>query len=216
MLANNHRETVSGITHLIAAICAGIGLIWLLVITRDTPSQMVIMLIYGISLIGVFSASTLMHLSNGTQDEKLKLRRIDHASIYFVMAGTYTPFVVLLIDGMWQWLILMAVWGMCSLGIYWKLRKLQCGNNRFTSTGLYLLVGWFCVLCAPLWVPQLDMPTLGLILTGGIIYSIGAVIFVAERPNLGTHFGFHELWHLFVMAASLMHFIAIVQIVKMA
>ncbi len=211
----NHRETVSGITHLIAAIFAGIGLVWLLVITRDNLSQMFMMLVYGVSLIGVFLASTRLHLHRGEQDVKLKLRRQDHAAIYFVMAGTYTPFVVLLIDGMWQWIILTVIWGMCSYGIYWKLRRFQCGDNMFISTGLYLLVGWFCVLCAPLWVPQLDARTLGLILGGGLIYTIGAVIFVFERPNLGKHFGFHELWHLLVMAASFMHFIAIVQIVKM-
>jgi len=212
----NHRETVSGITHLIAAILSGIGLIWLLIITRDDPSQMVIVLVYGISLIGVFGASTRLHLSNGPRDHMLRLRRQDHAAIYFVMAGTYTPFVVILIDGMWQWVILMAIWGMCLLGIYWKLRKLQCGNNRFTSTGMYLLVGWCCAFCAPLWVPKVDTMTLSLILGGGIIYSIGAVVFVLERPNLGRHFGFHELWHLIVMAASLLHFIAIAHVVALA
>ena len=212
----NHRETVSGITHLIAAIFAGIGLVWLLIITRDSPSQMFMMLIYGISLIAVFSASTRLHLHNGTQDVKLKLRRQDHAAIYFVMAGTYTPFVVLLIDGVWHWGILIAIWAMCLYGIYWKLRRFQCGDNMFISTGLYLLVGWCCILCAPLWVPQLDTRTLGLILSGGLIYTIGAVIFVFERPNLATHFGFHELWHLFVMVASFLHFIAITHIVSLA
>jgi hemolysin III len=211
----NHRETVSGITHLIASMFAGIGLIWLLSITRDSPSQMVMMFVYGMSLIGVFAASTRLHLSNGTQDYMLKLRRQDHAAIYFVMAGTYTPFVVILIDGIWQWVILFAVWTMCLIGIYWKLRRLNRGDNMFISTGLYLLVGWCCVLCAPLWVPQLDMTTLGFIFGGGIVYSIGSAVFVFERPNLATHFGFHELWHLIVMLASLLHFIAIARIVTM-
>lgn len=209
----NHRETVSGVTHLIAAIIAGFGLLWLLKMTQGQPVQMAMMLLYGVSLIGVFSASARLHLSNGTQDYMLKLRRQDHAAIYFVMAGTYTPLIVTLIDGVWQWVILLAIWGMCLFGIYWKLRRFQRDENTVVSTGLYLFVGWSSFLCAPLWIPQLDIMTIGLILAGGVIYSIGAVIFVMERPNLGRHFGFHELWHLFVVVASFLHFIAIAHIV---
>ena len=212
-MVTNHRETVSGITHLIAAICAVFGSIWLLNKTRTNPSHMIVMIIYGISMIAVFSASARLHLSNGNPDHMLKLRRQDHAAIYFMMAGTYTPLVFLLLDGMWQWLILSAVWGMCSIGMYWKLNHLDDNENVAISTGLYLLVGWFCALSAPLWLPLLDTITFGLILGGGIIYSIGAVIFVLERPNLARHFGFHELWHILVMIASLLHYLAIVRLV---
>jgi len=212
-MVTNFRETVSGITHLIAAIFAVFGVLWLVWITRDNPMQLLVMLIYGVSLIAVFSASARMHLSHGTPDYMLRLRRHDHAAIYLVIAGTYTPLVVLLIDGGWRWVVLIAIWGMCLYGIYYKLNQLQGRSNTFQSTVMYLLVGWFALLCAPLWVGQLDLVTLGLIFAGGVAYSIGAVIFIIERPNLGRHFGFHELWHIIVMAASLLHFMAIARLV---
>jgi len=212
-MVTNFRETVSGITHLIAAIFAGIGLLWLIWITRDNPVQMLVMLVYGISLIGVFSASARIHLSHGTPEYMLRLRRQDHAAIYLVIAGTYTPLIVMLIEGVWQWVILIAIWSMCLYGAYWKLTLLQGRESSYQSTLMYLLVGWFAVFCAPLWVGQLDATTLGLIFAGGVIYSIGAMVFIFERPNLGRHFGFHELWHIIVMLASLLHFFAIVRIV---
>lgn len=215
-MVTNHRETVSGVTHLIGAILSVIGLIWLLSLTRENIVQMVVMLLYGVSLIAVFSASARLHLSRGTREYMLKLRRHDHAAIYFVIAGTYTPLIVMLVDGPWRWLILTVIWGICLFGIVWKLRLLQYNDNTLMSTGLYLLVGWFGLICAPLWVNQLDTLTLGLIFAGGIIYSIGAVIFVLERPNLARHFGFHELWHILVMAASLLHFLAIARVVASA
>ncbi len=212
-MVTNYRETVSGITHLIAAVFAGMGLIWLVYITRDNPVQLFVMLVYGISLIGVFSASARMHLSNGSPDYMVRLRKHDHAAIYFVIAGTYTPMVVLLIDGVWQLIVLAAIWGMCLFGAYWKLSRLEGCESSRSSTLIYLLVGWFAVICAPLWVGQLDFVTLGLIAAGGVVYSIGAVVFITKRPNLARHFGFHELWHIIVMIASLLHFLAIARLV---
>lgn len=209
----NHRETVSGVTHLIAAILAFLGLIWLVWVTRDSLTRMSVMIVYGVSSVAVFVASARLHLSRGTHDVLMKLRRQDHAAIYFVIAGTYTPLIVLLIDGTWQWINLLAIWGICLVGIYWKLRYLQGCENSIVSTSIYLLVGWFAVLCAPLWLPQVDVPTFALLLGGGIVYSIGAFIFAMQRPNLGQHFGFHELWHVLVMIASLLHFLAIARLV---
>lgn len=212
-MVTNLRETVSGITHLIAAIFAAVGLMWLIWVTRDNPIQLFVTLVYGISVIAVFSASARMHLSNAEPEIMLRLRRQDHAAIYLVIAGTYTPFAVLLIDGIWQWVVLVLVWGICLFGIYWKLSRLQGCETSFTSTLLYLLVGWFAAICAPLWINQVDSVTLAFIIAGGITYSIGAVIFMFERPNLARHFGFHELWHIIVMLASLFHFLAIAHLV---
>lgn len=208
-----HKETVSGVTHLIATIFALLGLIWLMMITRENPSQMAVMFLYGISMITSFGTSARLHLSQGTPEFMLILRRHDHAAIYFVIGGTYTPLIFMLVDGSWRWVILTTIWGLCLLGMVWKLTKLHEHENVMVSTILYLLVGWFGVLCAPLWIPQLDRMTLSLILGGGVIYSIGAVIFASERPNFGRHFGFHELWHLFVMTASLLHFWAIARLI---
>jgi hemolysin III len=212
-MVTNYKETVSGVAHLIATIFAILGLIGLMMRTRENPSQMVVMLLYGGSMIVSFGTSARLHLSQGTPEFRLRLRRHDHAAIYFVIGGTYTPLIFMLVEDSWWWVILMAIWGLCLLGMVWKLTRLYEHENVIISTTLYLSVGWFGVLCAPLWIPQLDEMTLSLILGGGAIYSIGAVIFASERPNLGRHFGFHELWHLLVMTASFLHFLAIAQLI---
>lgn len=209
----NYREVVSGITHLIAAICAAFGWVWLLSVTYDNPSQMSVMFLYGLSLVVLFAASARLHLSQGTYDVMVRLRKFDHAAIYFAIGGTYTPLIVLLIDGIWQWITLIAIWAICLMGIYWKLRRMQGHESSIASTVIYVLVGWFAVLCAPLWLPHVDMLTLALLIAGGVVYSIGAVIFALERPNLAKHFGFHELWHVLVMIAAFLHFIAISRLV---
>lgn len=209
----NYRELVSGITHLFAAICAAIGWVWLLTITRDDPSQMSVMFLYGLSLVLLFIASARLHLSQGTYEVTVRLRKFDHAAIYFAIGGTYTPLIVILIDGVWQWITLIAIWAICLVGIYWKLRRMKGCESSIASTVIYVLVGWFAVLCAPLWLPHVDETTLALLIGGGVVYSIGAVIFALERPNLATHFGFHELWHILVMIASFLHFIAISRLV---
>lgn len=209
----NYREIVSGLTHLFAAICAAFGWLWLLSITRDNPSQMSVMFLYGLSLVMLFIASARLHLSQGTYEVMVRLRKFDHAAIYFAIGGTYTPLIVILIDGVWQWITLIAIWAICLVGIYWKLRLLKGHESSTASTVIYVLVGWFAALCAPLWLPHVDIWTLMLLIAGGVVYSIGAVIFALERPNLGKHFGFHELWHVLVMIASLLHFIAISRLV---
>lgn len=209
----NFREAVSGITHLIAAFLSLLGMIWLIALSYQEPLKMLTVALYGITMTLLFLASARLHLSHGSPDHMLKLRRQDHASIYLMMAGTYTPMIYLLLTGVWRWGMLLTIWTFCSLGIYWKLKKLN--GRSHVSTLMYLLGGWFAIIAAPQWVNQLPTSTILLILAGGIVYSVGALVFALEKPNLGRHFGFHELWHLFVIGGSLLHFFAMLQIVML-
>ena len=209
----NFREAVSGITHLFAACLSIVGMIWLIIISHHQLDKLFIVAFYGITMTLLFLASARLHLSHGSPEYMLKLRRQDHASIYLVMAGTYTPMIYLLLTGVWRWGMLLIIWMFCSIGMYWKLKRLN--GRSHISTIMYLCGGWFAIISAPQWVPRLPGGTIVLIVAGGIVYSIGALVFALEKPNLASHFGFHELWHLFVIAGSILHFFAMLQIVRL-
>jgi hemolysin III len=201
------REPVSGFTHFIGAVLALVGLIWLVYLTRHDLTKMLTVSVFGVSMVLVYAASTAMHLYNGSEQAISRLTRLDHASIYLVIAGTYTPFCYNLLTGEWRVGILVVIWILALVGAASKLLWYWDGH---LSTLLYVVMGWVGVIALPQIETMIDPGLIILVLGGGIIYSIGAVIFSLERPNLHRHFGFHELWHIFVMAGSAFHFAAVI------
>ena len=133
-----------------------------------------------------------------------RLTQFDHASIYLLIAGSYTPFTYTLLDGWWRWGILIAVWTVGIIGVILKLGFNMYGH---ISTVFYVLMGWIAVIGIPQFI-QTNVQAMWLIALGGVIYTIGAVIFAIGKPNFHRHFGHHEIWHLFVMAGTACHFIA--------
>lgn len=206
-MSHRFREPVSGLTHLAWAILSVVGLVWLVLLTHDDTAKMITMVIYGISTLLLFGASAFFHLSHGSEQRLLLLRRLDHAAIYLMIAGSYTPFLYNLLQGPPRWLMLLLVWSLAVVGIVYKLFFLR--GSSHISTVFYLGMGWLALLAAPYWLPLLDGVALLLLLGGGMVYSVGALVYMAERPNLHRHFGHHELWHLFVMGGSVMHFLVI-------
>ncbi len=206
---NRFREPVSGFTHLAGALLSAIGLVWLVALTHDDPDKLVSMLVYGFSLIALYSASTVLHLTHGSQRLLNWLRSFDHATIYLLIAGTYTPICYNILSGSWRWGLLSAVWALAEMGIAYKL-LFRRRDHSTISTLFYLGMGWMSVIAAPLAIPLLPAGALLLILGGGLLYSVGAVIFAVRRPNFHPYFGFHEVWHLFTMGGSALHFAAIV------
>ena len=204
------REPMNGFTHLIGVPLGIIGLIWLVSETRDYPEKMISMVIYGVSIILLYAASTTFHLVKGSERTVLRLRRIDHAAIYIMIAGTYTPIVYNVLSGNWRWGILGLVWALAVTGVVYKLLFLH-GDRNHLSTLLYVGMGWMGILIFPLALPQMQSGALWLILIGGVVYTIGAVVFTLQKPNLHRHFGHHELWHLFVLAGSALHFAAVLR-----
>ncbi len=206
------REPVSGLTHLFGAVLAAIGMIWLIWITRDSTPKMLSMLVYGLSLITLYSASSALHLVKASPQTIQFLRRLDHAAIYALIAGTYTPITYHLLSGSWRWGILSIVWGIAVAGIVFKLSFLS-EEGRVTgghwSTLGYVALGWVGVIAIPEMIHMISLGAALLILGGGLLYSFGAIIFAIEKPNLHPEFGFHEIWHLFVMGGSGLHFAAV-------
>ncbi len=201
------REPVSGFTHLAGALLGVGGLAWLISRTADDPARMLSMLVYGISLILLYSASAALHLVHGSPRTLLWLKRFDHAAIYALIAGTYTPLCFNLLTGGWRWGLLGGIWALAVLGIVFKLFFLQEAGHL--STFFYVGMGSLALIALPKWLDLLPLGALWLVSGGGLLYIVGAFIFAVERPNFHPHFGFHEVWHLFVLGGSALHFAAV-------
>jgi hemolysin III len=202
------REPVSGLTHLGAAIAAAIGLIILLVIGWGNLGKTISLTIYGISLILLFTASAIYHMVKARPSILNNLRKLDHSAIYILIAGTYTPFCFNLFSGFWQWGMLILVWSLTFIGVAVKL--LWINAPRWLYTGVYIAMGWLALLGGKDLLTTLPVGAIVWLLVGGITFTVGAVIYATKTFNfLPGIFGFHEVWHIFVIIGALAHFIGI-------
>lgn len=213
MLSNRLREPVSGLTHLGGAIAAFIGQIVLLVLASSGLEKFVSTLVYGLSLVGLFSASAAYHLVNAGPKVTAVLRQLDHSAIYLLIAGTYTPICVNAFSGFYRWGLLAIVWGIAIVGIVVKL--FYMGAPRWLSVGIYVLMGWLCLSAVGEMTVALTPFTLGWLIAGGVVYTLGAVVYAAKLFNfVPGKFGFHEVWHIFVLLGALAHFVAVLGVIS--
>jgi hemolysin III len=206
------REPVSGLTHLGGAIAALIGQIVLLVLASSGLEKLISTLVYGLSLVGLFSASAAYHLVNAGPKVTAVLRKLDHSAIYLLIAGTYTPFCVNAFSGFYRWGLLAIVWAIAMAGIVVKL--FYMGAPRWLSAGIYVLMGWLCLMAAGEMTTALTPFALGWLIAGGVIYTLGAVVYATKIFNfVPGKFGFHEVWHIFVLLGALAHFVAVLGVI---
>ena len=204
------REPVNAVTHFLGAAAAAIGLVVLLVngAENDSARQIAAFAIFGASLVLLYTMSGIYHSLNVSERAIAALQRLDHMMIYVLIAGTYTPLCLVLLHGRLGLGLLIAVWTIAVIGIVQKI--LWMDAPRWFSTMLYLGMGWAALIVAR---PVLDAAPAGFliwIIAGGIFYSAGAVVYVSKRPDpVPGVFGFHEIWHLFVMAGSFSHYWAV-------
>ncbi|MDR3573428.1 MAG: hemolysin III family protein [Anaerolineaceae bacterium] len=214
-LSKTFREPLSGLTHLVGALLALIGAIDLLVpaIQSRNTLQIIAFSVYGASLLALYSASSAYHLLNLSESGTRTLRRLDHTMIYILIAGSYTPLCLIALRGAWGWSLLGVVWGLALAGFILTLFYLN--KSRWLTVGIYILMGWLAVVA---FVPLLQrVPAIGIfwMVLGGVIYSGGAIVYARKRPDpIPGVFGFHELWHLFVMAGSAAHFVLIFSVIR--
>ena len=192
-------------------LLACVGVVVLLA-RAGRADQFVAFGIFGLSLIALYAASALYHLAPLSPAGVARLRRLDHMMIFVLIAGTYTPFCLLALDGVWRAGLLILAWGFALCGILLKL--LWMGAPRWLSVALYLGMGWGALIAAPALFQAVPPGGIAWVLGGGFIYSVGAIVYGLRRPNLVPGvFGFHELWHLFVVAGSACHFWAVLHYV---
>jgi hemolysin III len=202
------REPVSGLTHLGAAVAAVMGLIALLIIGRGDPTKEISLLIYGVSLIMMFAASATYHMVDLGPGVGARLRKLDHSTIYILIAGTYTPICVHFFSGFWSWGVLVLIWTMALAGVIVKLFVIK--EPRWMRAGVYLVMGWLGLLAIPEILRTMPAGAIAWLLLGGVLFTLGAVIYVLKKPDPWPGvFGFHEIWHIFVITACLAHYIVI-------
>lgn len=201
------REPVSGLTHLAGGVLAVVGMVVLLAGAARTgeASRTVAFAIYGLSLVALYAASALYHLLPLSPRGVARLRRLDHAMIFILIAGTYTPVCLLMLDGGWRVGMLGLVWGLALCGVLLKL--LGIGKVRLVTVSIYLGMGWLALIAAPALLRSVPVGAILAFLAGGLVYTAGAVVYALKRPNpFPGVFGFHEVWHLFVLAGSACHY----------
>ncbi len=202
------REPVNSLTHWAGAILALAGLIALLIVGWGTPAKVVSLIIYGTSLIFLFSASATYHMVR-VKDKALEIfRKVDHAAIYCLIAGTYTPFCINAFTGFWKWGMLTIIWSLAIIGIGIKIFIIR--SPRWLNAGIYVAMGWLCGGASGQLLTALPAWVLTWLIIGGVTYTLGAVVYSTKIFNFVPGvFGFHEVWHIFVLLAAAAHFVAV-------
>jgi hemolysin III len=202
------RHPVSGLMHLFTAVAALGGWIVLLGIGGGDPGKTAALSVYGLSLVLMFGCSAAYHLIKAGPKRYILLRKLDHSAIYLLIAGSYTPICYLWFFGFWKWGILAIIWSLALIGIGVKIFYINA--PRWLTAGNYVVMGWLALLAVRPMLASLPAGALFWLAVGGIIYTVGAVIYILQKPDFVPGvFGFHELWHLFVILAALAHYIAI-------
>src|SRR4051794_25265792 len=200
------RPLLRGVTHAYAfwaALIAGV----VLTVLAPAGTARVAAVVYGIGLCALFAASGTYHRWRWTPRWRPLLRRIDHSTIFVFIAASYTPVALLVMHGTLRWAILVAVWAGALIGVVLSVAWITA--PRVLSAGCYLALGWVAVAATPQLVHRLGVAPLVLLAAGGLLYSVGAVVYATKRPNPwpGT-FGFHEVFHALVIAAAAVQFVA--------
>ncbi|HPW41040.1 MAG TPA: hemolysin III family protein [Bacillota bacterium] len=201
------RDPFSGFSHLAGAILSVAGLCLLIryASMNGTVWHIVSFSIFGASLILLYTASSIYHLLSVSEKSTRVLRKIDHMMIYILIAGTYTPVCLIPLRGGWGWSLLISIWGIAMIGII--LKVLWFNAPRWLYTLFYLLMGWLIVIAFVPLVRTMPIAAMLWLIAGGLLYTVGAVIYGTKWPKLKSKvFGFHEMFHIFVLYGSFCHF----------
>ena len=202
------KEPVNTWTHFITFMAAIVGLVFLIIMSKNNISKLVTMTIYGASMILLYGASSLYHWVRTTPQKELLLKKIDHIAIYFLIAGSYTPVFYYGLDGAWRWAMLISVWSLAVLGMALKIWFIHA--PRYVSSAFYVSLGWIALVPFLQLIKNLPLGAIILMAVGGVIYTMGAVIYATKIFDFfPKRFGFHEIFHLFIAAGSIVHFIMI-------
>ncbi len=202
----NKEEMLNTISHGIAAILSIIGFIILIKFSKESGKTVVYFCstIYGLSLITMYVSSTLYHSSKNTEVKKI-LRVIDHCSIYVLIAGSYTPILLITMSGSTTWWLFYTQWILVIIGIIFKI--FYTGKFEFLSMFIYLIMGWMIVFKWNHLINSISNEAFNLLLSGGIIYTVGIFFYLLDTKIKYFHF----IWHLFVIAGSILHYIMILK-----
>ena len=198
-----HGERFNAWTHLCGALLALTGAIWLIVVAvaGGDVLKTVSVAVYGATLVMLYSISTIYHSVRGRV--KRVLRKLDHLSIYLLIAGSYTPFCLISLRGAWGWWLFGIVWALAVIGMLQEIKPRS--EARILSLVIYAVMGWIVLVAIEPLLASLGLAGFLWLAAGGVFYTVGIIFFAFDERF--RHW--HGIWHLFVIAGSLMHFIAI-------
>ncbi len=204
------KDPGSSITHFIGMLMAMFSAVPLLIKASMNPDNihLISLGIFILSMILLYGASATYHALNLSERTNRILRKMDHIMIFVLIAGTYTPICLIVLGGRTGYTLLALVWGIALAGILVKAFWITC--PKWFSSALYIAMGWVCVLSFTQLINSLSREGFFWLLTGGIIYTVGGIIYALKLPIFNArhkNFGSHEIFHLFVMAGSICHFI---------
>jgi hemolysin III len=196
-----HRPLLRGWFHAVAALGAVAATVGLLLQTRHDPIRLLSMLVFALSMVELYTLSAVYHIGSWRGRRRTVLRALDHANIFVLIAGTYTPICVNVLSGWFRTGVLALIWTLALAGVIGAVFTLRL--PRWLSTGLYIVMGWVSVAAAPEIARLLPWEALALLIGGGVLYSIGALIYALKKPDpFPRILGYHEIFHLFVIAGS--------------
>ena len=202
------REPINAYTHLIGAALSFIGTLFLLIYGGKgsplTTTAIISIIIFGLSLVALYTASGVYHAVKANPSVLLRLKKLDHSMIFILIAGSYTPFCLLTLTGVWQISIITTIWTLALIGI--TLKIFWINMPRWVSTSFYIGMGWVAILALNPLSKALSTGGLIWLALGGVMYTIGGIIYGLKKPNISKSFGFHELFHIFVMLGSACHY----------
>ena len=204
------KDPGSALTHFIAMLTAMVAATPLLIKAASVPGTMHLkaLSVFIVSMILLYAASTVYHTFDISEHVNKILRKIDHMMIFILIAGTYTPVCLLVLGDHTGWTLLGAVWTIAIVGIVINALWITC--PKWFSSIIYIAMGWVCIFAFGKIVSALPAEAFGWLLAGGIIYTVGGVIYALKLPifnNKHKNFGSHEIFHLFVMGGSACHFV---------
>lgn len=204
------QNPVRGFLHGSAALASLIGLI-VLIRSHSGPAWVgLVLALYGTTLVAMFTTSSLYHSFPWSDRWKARMRRLDHSAIFLTIAGSYTPFAVIALDGTWRWASLLVVWGLGITGIVMKFIQRQVSIEL--SVTLQIVMGWGAVIPMFELARRLGGETVAWLGLGGVLYTVGMIFMLTNWPKLAPRvFSHHELFHVLVIGGALTHYLVVLK-----
>ena len=198
-----HGERFNAWSHFFGAVAAFVGAVWLLVVASldGSPWKIVSVAIYGVTLLVLYSVSTVYHSVRGRA--KVIMQKVDHLSIYLLIAGSYTPFCLVTLRGPWGWSLFAIVWALAVIGMLQEIKPRS--EARILSLVIYAVMGWIVLVAVKPLIAALGTTGFAWLAAGGVFYTVGIIFFALDSRLRHAH----GIWHLFVITGSLLHFVAI-------
>jgi len=203
------KDPVSGLSHLIGAVLSVFGTVILIssAVQEQSSIKIISFSVFGLSMIFLYASSTIYHLFGHSPEEIDIFRKIDHAMIYILIAGTYTPICLIPLWGPWGWYSLILIWALAIFGISMVfLKKFWTNVPRWVATVIYVVMGWLSVVLLYPLSQKVSVSFIGWLLLGGFFYTLGAYIYAQKKPNFCKQFGFHEIFHILTILGTFCHF----------